>query len=64
MNQSLLLPLLVSISSTFTCAFFVYTFGAKKLQSGVLALRLFGAKILYKKLALKTLMKLTGYYPG
>jgi len=39
--------------------FYIYEIFAQKLQSFVLALRLFGAKILDKKGASKTLMKLT-----
>jgi hypothetical protein len=39
----------VSISSTFYTLFFHQYFGAKKLQSCVLGLKIFGAKILSKK---------------
>jgi len=49
----------VSISSPFYARIFRPKFWHLKLQSFVLALRLFGAKILYKKLACQMLMKLT-----
>ncbi len=49
-------PCQVSISSTFYACVFCTKFWRQKLQSFVLALRLFGAKILYKKLACKTLI--------
>jgi hypothetical protein len=49
----------VSISSKFYERVFCTKFWRQKLQSFVLALRLFGAKILYEKRARKTLMKLT-----
>ena len=49
----------LSISSTFYSRVFCTRFWRQILKSFVLALRLFGAKILYKKFESKTLMKLT-----
>jgi len=57
-------PHLQSISSTFYARVFYAKFWRQKIQSCVLGLRFFGAKILYKKRTRKTLMKLTPSVKG